>query len=438
MIDPFCPLHGRALRRRRRKGSHGTPAPVDHLTRNEEGPYLSSIANVRRGIARLWKMLSPVLIMLLVMSNGGLIFKTVYGLPVGLFSLFLIKNFNEADLQQLTNAPWFMLGVFTVFTSLGLLVRSRIAWSMCILLLTTTFIYTLHFYAYMITNLTLCAFTILILLLARKDFSKSNAAGGTIFTIVSLITLLFYSSYGALYFGDGFKPEIFNLETAFYYAVVTMTTVGYGDIVPVSQAARLFAVSIIVSGIALFATSITTIFGPLISGSIDRLMKGEKHKMDRSDHFIICGVSPLAINTLKQLTLRGRKVTLVTSRQEVEQTYGNVYDVLHGDITDETILRQAGVEKAKAVLALSEDDANNAFVVLSAKDISKDVKTVIAVSDSKNIGKLKRVQPDIILAPQLFGSEILARILNEEKIDNDMLISMLLSSAASDADKHED
>ena len=67
-------------------------------------------------------------------------------------------------------------------------------------------------------------------------------------------------------------------------------------------------------------------------------------------------------------------------------------------------------------------------MVLSAKDLSKDVKTVLAVSDSKNLNKIKKVQPDIILSPQLFGSEILARILNGEEIDNNMLVSMLLNS----------
>lgn len=61
--------------------------------------------------------------------------------------------------------------------------------------------------------------------------------------------------------------------------------------------------------------------------------------------------------------------------------------------------------------------------------MSSDVKTVLAVSDSKNLNKIKMVHPDIILSPQLFGSEILARVLNGEEINNDMLlVSMLLNS----------
>lgn len=99
-----------------------------------------------------------------------------------------------------------------------------------------------------------------------------------------------------------------------------------------------------------------------------------------------------------------------------------------GTANDSSVLKKAGIDHCRAILALSDNDADNAFVVLSAKDMSKDVKTVLAVSDSKNLNKIKMVHPDIILSPQLFGSEILARILNGEEVNNDMLVSMLLNS----------
>ncbi|MGL4268247.1 MAG: NAD-binding protein, partial [Plesiomonas sp.] len=113
---------------------------------------------------------------------------------------------------------------------------------------------------------------------------------------------------------------------------------------------------------------------------------------------------------------------------QLEQRLGGKFDIISGDSNDSAVLKKAGIDSCRAILALSDNDADNAFVVLSAKDLSKDVKTVLAVSDSKNLNKIKKVQPDIILSPQLFGSEILARILNGEEIDNNMLVSMLLNS----------
>ncbi len=126
--------------------------------------------------------------------------------------------------------------------------------------------------------------------------------------------------------------------------------------------------------------------------------------------------------------------------KQLEQRLGDNADVIPGDSNDSSVLKKAGIDRCRAILALSDNDADNAFVVLSAKDMSNDVKTVLAVSDSKNLNKIKMVHPDIILSPQLFGSEILARVLNGEEINNDMLVSMLLNSGHgifSDNDEQE-
>lgn len=276
------------------------------------------------------------------------------------------------------------------------------------------------------------------------DSNDPGAAGFTGSTI-SFTTLLFYSTYGALYLSEGFNPRIESLMTAFYFSIETMSTVGYGDIVPVSESARLFTISVIISGITVFATSMTSIFGPLIRGGFNKLVKGNNHTMHRKDHFIVCGHSILAINTILQLNQRGQNVTVISNLPEddikqLEQRLGDNADVIPGDSNDSSVLKKAGIDRCRAILALSDNDADNAFVVLSAKDMSSDVKTVLAVSDSKNLNKIKMVHPDIILSPQLFGSEILARVLNGEEINNDMLVSMLLNSGHgifSDNDEQE-
>lgn len=113
--------------------------------------------------------------------------------------------------------------------------------------------------------------------------------------------------------------------------------------------------------------------------------------------------------------------------KQLEQRLGDNADVIFGDSNDSFVLKKAGIDCCWAILALSDNDADNAFVVLLAKDMSSDVKTVFAVSDSKNLNKIKMVHLDIIFLLQLFGSEILARVLNGEEINNDMLVLMLLN-----------
>ena len=97
-----------------------------------------------------------------------------------------------------------------------------------------------------------------------------------------------------------------------------------------------------------------------------------------------------------------------------------------GDATDLDILRKAGAGTAHAVLALSNDDAENAFVILALRELSTDAKKVAAVSSRKNLERVRRVQPDMILAPNVFGGEVLAMALTEEKIDGASLLERFL------------
>ncbi|MGL5006591.1 MAG: voltage-gated potassium channel protein [Plesiomonas sp.] len=395
---------------------------------------MSYFSGFKQKTVKIWLRARHGIAAIAVLLNGLLIFKTIYKLPISLFDIFKINSVSGIDFSLLANAPWFMLGIFLVLNFFGLLFRARLAWAMSIVLLLITLVYTIHFYPYLKFSICFCAISMLILILLKKDFESSSSTAGGIFALISFASLLFYSTYGALYFGEGFNPKIHNLMTSFYFSIETMTTVGYGDIVPVSESARLFTISVIISGITVFATSMTTIFGPLISGGINNLIKGNHKKMKRKDHFIVCGHSILAINTIQQLHQRGLDVTIITSHPEdelaqFEQRLEGKFDIVSGDSNDSAVLKKAGLDDCKAILALSDNDADNAFVILSAKDLNKDVKTVLAVCDSKNINKVKKVQPDVILSPQLFGSEILARILNGEQVDSSLLISMLLNSA---------
>ncbi|GIU35793.1 voltage-gated potassium channel [Shewanella schlegeliana] len=350
------------------------------------------------------------------------------------FSPQQLSHLADIDFTVLTNAPWFMLGAFLLLNSIGLLFRARIAWVMSLVLLLTTLVFTVHYYSNLLLNIVFCSFSIILLLFQSRDFNRSSATAAGIVSIISFVILIIYSTYGSLYFGDGFSPKITDLSMAFYFAMVTMTTVGYGDILPVTETARLFTISMIIAGIAVFATSVSTIFGPFIRDGLSKLIQGKKHTMKRADHFIVCGTSAMATNTIIKLHQRGLAVTIITVRPSdefeiIEQSLEGKFDIISGDSSDTAVLKQAGLEQCRAILALTDNDADNAFIVLSAKDLSANAKTVIIVNDSKNLSKIQRVQPDVLLSPQLFGSEVLARMLNGETMDNNDLAELLLNSA---------
>jgi voltage-gated potassium channel len=237
------------------------------------------------------------------------------------------------------------------------------------------------------------------------------------------VLLLVYGVLGSLILGEGFAPPIVSLPQAMYFTVVTMSTVGYGDILPKSDNARLFVISLIIVGLSVFLTSLTAVVGPLVQGRLSRIIEPGRKRMKRVNHFIITGEGPLARNTARELMSRDKSVVVIVDEEDVQ--IGEA-DMVVGDATDLDILRKAGAATAQAVLALSEDDAENAFVILALRELGTEAKKVAAVSSRKNLERVRRVQPDMILAPNVFGGEVLAMALTEEKIDGASLLERFL------------
>ncbi len=145
--------------------------------------------------------------------------------------------------------PPLLLGVGMVTMALGLLLRSRVAWTMALLLVGTAATSTL--FSRQAGGVALLAYFLALLaalLIAWREFDRSSVAGSTLFALTSVAMLLMYATFGSYYLGADYKPPIGDLVTALYYAMVTMSTVGYGDVIPTTPEAKLFTVSIIVLG----------------------------------------------------------------------------------------------------------------------------------------------------------------------------------------------
>ena len=206
--------------------------------------------------------------------------------------------------------------------------------------------------------------------------------------------------------------------------IMSMPTVGLGDIVPYSDTARLFTVSIIVLGITVFATSISAVAGPVIGGKLKHIVKGGISNVTRKNHYLIVGVSPLAHSVYAGLKKRGYVVTVIVT-PNAPHSYPANADIVVGDASDTATLHNASAETALAVLALRMDDAENAFVLLAIKDLAPKVRTIALVNDSRNLQRLRLLQPDMVFSPQLLAGELLARTLNNETIDNDLISHLL-------------
>jgi voltage-gated potassium channel len=366
------------------------------------------------------------------------------GITVGLFGLLMlwrvygnvfsvVKSLNS--IQALPRSMLFTTigrlsetagGIMLILMSIGLMRRSRFSWFVT-LLLSMAMAVAAYFKAYspylLWTSLSIMA----LLLIFKRHFKQISIAAGGLFALYSVMVILVYGIFGSYILGQEFNPPIVDFASSLYFTIVTIATVGYGEIIPRTMEARLFVSSLIIFGIAVFATSITTVIAPLVESRLRRIMESKGEKMERKDHIILTGNTPLAHNTFEELKKRNIPVTVIVSNEAGEEAFLDA-DVIIGDPTAVKVLRLAGLEKAQAVMALGNDDSENAFVVLAVKEVEGTAKAICAVNDSKNINKVRRVRPDMLIAPQVLGGELLAMAMSGETPDLEILMKRMFNN----------
>ena len=386
----------------------------------------AQLATYLRWLLSTWRKQGPqALAALLAATCGSLQVGQRLGALLSAFDSLLQHGANGAfHLSDLGAFPHTLIGIGLILMSLGLLLRARVAWVISLLLALLSAGLAVWFArrpdAVFITG----ALLILVLLVYGRHFNRSSLAAGSLFALLGVGSLLIYGVLGSLWFGAGYAPPIRSVHTAFYYTVETMSTVGYGDIVPRTVEARMFTVSMIVLGITVFATTLSVVIGPLVGGSLKRALEGRMQRENRRNHYVIIGASSLAYTLWEELRSRSVPITAIVPPGR-PSPYPDDADVIVGDATSNEVLQQAGVRQAKVVLTLRDDDAENAFTVLAVKELAPGVKTVAGVNDARHRSKIRRVQPDMLFAPQVLGSEILVRHLFDEPIDNDTVNKLL-------------
>src|SRR5207249_1512282 len=229
---------------------------------------------------------------------------------------------------------------------------------------------------------------------------------------------------GALLFGTvGFHLiEGWSLADSLYLTVQTLTTVGYGDLTPRNGTGRLFAVVVMLMGVGGVALAISTI---VQSGVWSELVAtfGQRRRSRRMsklyDHFIICGSGRVGSHLVRDLVRTEQPFVVIENDQQRAAEFSQRgINVLVGDATLEESLREAGVERARGLAACLPNDADNVYVVLTARDLNPRLHIVARAAEEQAEAKLIRAGANRVVAPTIIGGHRMAVALTKPAVDD--------------------
>lgn len=250
------------------------------------------------------------------------------------------------------------------------------------------------------------------LLLSKHRFDRRTAAARVVFSLSGIAAVLVYGTFGAYLLGDAFSPPVHDFGTAFYFAIVTLSTVGYGD-VPATPQGRWFVISLLVVGVGVFASAIASMVGPKINAELNRLFRPKGKTMDWKNHVILVGNGVVARNAADELKQRGLVFVQVVPPGAPAPAARHW---VQGDPTSEAVLKEACIQNARMVVAASEDDGENAFIVLGAKELNPKVKVLAIASSALSMRRLKLAHADVVFSPVAVGTRILADLVQGAEI----------------------
>ncbi|MGZ5482220.1 MAG: potassium channel family protein [Pyrinomonadaceae bacterium] len=230
----------------------------------------------------------------------------------------------------------------------------------------------------------------------------------------------------AIVFGTiGFRLiEGWSLHDSLYVTVQTLTTVGYGDVTPSSSAGRSFAVVIMLMGYAGVALAASTIVQSVVKSELVAAL-GQRRQSKRMrklhDHYILCGSGRVGSHMIRDLQ-GGRQSFVVIEKdpQRAAEFTQRGVDVLVGDATLEETLRAAGVERARGLAACLAEDADNVYVVLTARDLNPNLHIVARAAEEQAETKLLRAGANHVIAPTIIGGHRMAVALTKPAVSEFM------------------
>lgn len=231
----------------------------------------------------------------------------------------------------------------------------------------------------------------------------------------------------------GYRVLGFTVVEAFYQTIITIATVGFKEVHELSPRGMIFTAFLIIFSFGIFAYAVTTLTRYIVEGVYRNTIKDTrvKRKIDRlTDHVVICGYGRNGKQAATELINHNVPILIVEKNPEIIEGLRNTPNMLYveGDSVDEEILNQCRLPYAKALISTLPVDADNLFVVLTAKEANPELTIISRASMDHADVKLKRAGANNVIMPDKIGGQRMAKLVAQPDIV-EFVDFMLLQSA---------
>jgi voltage-gated potassium channel len=314
------------------------------------------------------------------------------------------------EIQRAAGFTGTLTGFLMLTSAAGMRRRLRVAWFSTVVLLPVTALQGLVQSSDLSVPLVvLSVLSLPTVLINYRRFDRDLDLSTTqLAAAAALAGTQFYGTAGAYALREDFVG-VASLTDAFYYTIVTASTVGYGDATPQSAEARLFGMSVVVLGVASFTVALGSLLAPAIearlSQALGNMTDAEIELLD--NHVVVLGYGDLTEPLVEELAATVEFVVVTPDSEVATRLRTHDIPVVVGDPSDEEPQEQAGVEVARAVVAATNDDAQDALAILTAREFQPDIRIVAAATDRENTEKLRRAGADAVISPAVIGGHLL-------------------------------
>ena len=233
--------------------------------------------------------------------------------------------------------------------------------------------------------------------------------------VSAMVAMLLVIGTGGYMLIEGWGPL-----DALFMTVITMTTIGYGEVLPLSQAGQIFTIGLIVIGVITATYAITTIVE--VFGSNEFLIQLRNRRRRKtleqiSDHCIICGFGRMGSSLARELQARSTAVVAIDPLDEaLDRCRSMGVPVVQGSAANEEILVQAGIERAGSLVVATGSDAENVFIILTARSVQPHIEIISRCHDEGSISKLESAGANLVISPYSIAGRRIAHVLTHPTV----------------------